>query len=143
MSNILRYSTRRGIQTSPMIGLLGKSFANVEGSVRYLAPELAMTDVFEDAFKNIMFDLVREALSQEQAAKLTLEAIIGVSSMAEQVRTLARDVTNRELTVQLNEVQGRRSRREDREDERARAMRRTLAGLGAAALWLDHRKQKI
>ena len=142
MSQILSYSSRRGIQTSPVIGLLAKSFANIEGSVRYLSPEVSMTDVFKDTFKDIMFDLIRETFSQEQAGKLTLEMLIGLGSATDQVRTLARDLTNRELTVQLNEVQSRRSRREDRSDARAAALRRTLLGLGGAAIWLDHRRKR-
>jgi ubiquinone biosynthesis protein len=143
MSQILKYSSRRGIQTSPVVGLLAKSFANIEGSVRYLAPEVSMTDVFTDSFQEIMFDLAQETISQEQAGKLTLEMLIGVNTAAEQVRTFARDLTNRELTVQFNEVQARRSRREDRDDARARALRRTLFGLGAVALWLDHRRKRL
>ena len=111
-------TSRRGIQTSPVIGLLAKSFANIEGSVRYLAPEVSMTDVFEDTSRDIMFDLAQETISQEQAGKLALELLIGMSSTADQLRTFARDLTNRELTVQVNEVQARRSRREDRDDAR-------------------------
>lgn len=38
LGTILRQSARRGIRSSPMIGLLGKSFANVEGSVRLTLP---------------------------------------------------------------------------------------------------------
>jgi ubiquinone biosynthesis protein len=142
MSNILKYSTRRGIQTSPLVGLLAKSFANIEGSVRYLAPELSITDVFEDAFRGIMFDLVREMFSEAQAGKVVLEGIMAASVAGEQVRGLARDLTNREFTIQVNEVEARRSRRELREDKRAQAMRRTLTALGGTALWLEHRRRK-
>lgn len=41
LSTVLMQSTKRGIKTNPMISVLGKSFANVEGSVRLLAPELS------------------------------------------------------------------------------------------------------
>lgn len=141
LTSILKFSTRRGIQTPAIVALLGKSFANMEGSVRYLAPELSIVDVFEEEFKDILFDLVQETLSKEQAAKMVMQALMAVTDAPDQLRTLARDVSNREFTLNLNQVQGRRSRQEDRADARARAMRHTLAGLGAAALWLDHRRR--
>jgi ubiquinone biosynthesis protein len=142
INRVLRYASRRGIQTTPMIGLLGKSFANIEGSVRYLAPELSISEVFEEAFRDIIFDLVQETLSEQQAARLVLEGIMGANALPEQLRTFARDLSSRELTFQVNEVQSRSSRRENRADERARAMRRTVAGVAMAALWLDHRRRK-
>ena len=134
INRVLRYASRRGIQTTPMIGLLGKSFANIEGSVRYLAPELSITEVFQDAFRDILFELGREALSEQQAARVVLEGLMAVNAMPEQARTVARDLANPELTFQLNEVQSRSSRREGRADSRARAMRHTIAGVAAAAL---------
>lgn len=142
INRVLRYASRRGIQTTPMIGLLGKSFANIEGSVRYLAPELSISEVFEEAFRDIIFDLVEETLSEQQAARLVLEGIMGATALPEQLRTLARDLSSRELTFQVNEVQSRNSRRETRQDSRERAMRRTIAGVAVAALWLDHRRRR-
>jgi ubiquinone biosynthesis protein len=38
LTSILKFSSKRGIATSPMVAILGKSFANLEGSIRYLAP---------------------------------------------------------------------------------------------------------
>jgi ubiquinone biosynthesis protein len=141
INRVLRYASRRGIQTTPMIGLLGKSFANIEGSVRYLAPELSITEVFEDAFRDILFDLAQETLSEQQAARIVLEGLMALNALPEQARTVARDLANRELTVQFNEVQSRSSRRESRADARARATRRTIAGVAVAALWLEHRRR--
>jgi ubiquinone biosynthesis protein len=137
--SVLRFATRRGIQTPPVVGLLGKSFANLEGSVRYLAPELSLIDAFEDEFQDIMFDLVAEVLSNEQAAKAALEVMIGTLAAPEQLRTLVRDVSNREFTLNVNQAHSRRG--EERADARAKSLRRTLGALGAVALWLDHRRR--
>lgn len=41
LTAVMQRSTTRGIQTSPMVSILGKFFGNIEGSVRYLAPELS------------------------------------------------------------------------------------------------------
>lgn len=35
--------------------MLGKSFGNLEGSIRYLAPELSITDTFRDEMANGQF----------------------------------------------------------------------------------------
>ncbi len=141
LTSILKFSTRRGIQTGPVISLLGKSFANVEGSIRYLAPELAITDTLEDELKNIMMELAREAMSQESAAKLAVETMLTASSAPEQVRSVMRDISNREFTLQNSATQGPDSRQEDRADRRAAAMRRTLIGLAAAGAYWDHRRR--
>lgn len=142
LTAILKYSTRRGIQTGPVISLLGKSFANLEGSVRYLAPELAITDTLEEELKDIMMELARETLSEESAAKLAVEAMMTVASAPEQLRSFLRDLSNRELTLQSNALQGPNARSEDRADRRAAAMRRTLIGLAGAAVYWDHRRRR-
>jgi ubiquinone biosynthesis protein len=101
LTSVLKFSSKRGIQTPPAISLIGKALANIEGSVRYLAPELKVMEVFEDVFSDLAFDLVREAFSESMAAKLVLESIVAMSSSPEQVRSLLRDASNRELSVRV------------------------------------------
>jgi ubiquinone biosynthesis protein len=102
LTSVLKYSTRRGIQTSPAISLIGKALANIEGSVRYIAPELMVMEVFEEVFQDLAFDLVAEAASEETAAKLIMDALIAMSASPEQARSLLRDLANREVTLQIN-----------------------------------------
>ena len=142
LTSVLKFSTRRGIQTPPAIGLLGKAMANIEGSIAYLAPEVSMLDVFEDEFEDIVFSMIEHAFSNEHAAKIALNAVAGAMAAPEQLRGMLRDLSNREFTLQVAESVPRRSRSEDRSDARAKAMRRTLAGLGGLALWLDHRRRR-
>jgi hypothetical protein len=73
---------------------------------------------------------------------MVLEGIMAANALPEQLRSVARDVSSRELTFQVNEVQSRDSRRESRADARARALRRTLAGVALAALALDHQRRR-
>lgn len=68
LTAVLKSSTKRGVQTSPVVAILGKAFGNIEGSIRYLAPELSLIKVFEDELQAIMLDLFRELLSKQQAA---------------------------------------------------------------------------
>lgn len=107
LSTVLMFSTRRGIHTSPHISMLGKSFANIEGSVRKLAPELSMVDVFEDAMIDIIADMFTDFLSKNQAARFALDLMIGTRGAFDYIRSLMRDINNRELTLQIGLLNGR------------------------------------
>nr|BFE78234.1 hypothetical protein GCM10020093_008350 [Planobispora longispora] len=111
LTSVLKYSTRRGIQTSPVVSLLGKSFANIEGSVRYLAPELALTEVFEAELREILIRLATESVSEIQAARTAMDLLIGNTLAPEQLRGLMRDVANRDFTVRVGSLRARGARR--------------------------------
>jgi ubiquinone biosynthesis protein len=99
LTNVLRQSTRRGIKTNPMIPLLGKSFANMEGSIRCLAPELSAAEVFRDELADVMVDLACEMLSETQAARVVMELMLTSNSSYNHARGLIRDLANRELQI--------------------------------------------
>jgi ubiquinone biosynthesis protein len=107
LSTVLTYSTRRGIHTNPHISMLGKSFANIEGSVRKLAPELSMVHVFEDAMVAIITDLFTDFVSRKQLTRFALDLVIGGRGAVEHLRNIMRDVANRELTVRIGLIEGR------------------------------------
>ncbi|WP_234342244.1 ABC1 kinase family protein [Streptomyces leeuwenhoekii] len=90
LTRVLTSSTRRGISTSPVIAVLGKAFANAEGSVRCLAPELSIVEVFKSEMQNIMLSLAAETLSQEQMARTALEVMLGIGSVTERLRSMVR-----------------------------------------------------
>ncbi|MBB6440045.1 ABC1 kinase family protein [Streptomyces candidus] len=140
LAQVLTHSTRRGIQTSPMVSILGKSFANTDGSVRYLAPELSVTGIFQEQMRTILFDYARDALSETQAARTAMELLIAAQSAPGELRGLLRDLANQELTVQVASVAKQRfSPTEDRIDTRLKKVLRTGAALTALALWrADH-----
>lgn len=138
LTSILKYSTRRGIQTPTVIAVVGKSVANLEGSVRHIAPELAFLEVFEAEFQDILFDLVKEALSPEQGLKLALQTLIGSLTAPEHATTMARDMASRAFTINVNQTPGRRS--EERADARTKTLQRTALALAAAALWRERRR---
>lgn len=141
LSTLLQFATRRGIQTTPIIAIVGKSFANLEGSIRCLAPELKIVEVFEDEAKDILMSLVRETLSPEHAARVAMEQMIAVSTAPEQARTILRDLSNREFVVQVGSAEVKRSLAQNRADKRSRAMRRTLIGVAGAAILYDRSRR--
>jgi ubiquinone biosynthesis protein len=106
LTSVLTYSSKRGIQTPPAISLMGKALANIEGSVRFLAPELEVMGVFEEEFQDIAFDLAREALSETTAAKLVIDGLQAATAGPEQLRSILRDVSNREVTMRVQQRSG-------------------------------------
>jgi ubiquinone biosynthesis protein len=104
LTSVLKYATRRGVQTNPAVSLLGKSFSNIEGSVRCLAPELALTEVFEEELHGILIHLAGETVSQLQAARTAMDLMVGNTLVPEQLRTLARDLADRDFTVRVGRL---------------------------------------
>lgn len=136
LTAVLEFSTRRGIQTSPAVAILGKAFGNMEGSIRYLAPELSLVQVFQDELRAIMIDLSRQLVSQTQVARNAMELIIGVTAAGDQLRSVLRDLSNREFTLLRQDAKGyQRAERDSRSTDRM------LLVLVAAALWLEHHRK--
>ncbi|WP_406220375.1 ABC1 kinase family protein [Streptomyces decoyicus] len=136
LTSVLQKASRRGIASSPAVSILGKSFANLEGSVRYLAPELALAKVFQKEVPGIMVQLVAEAASWQQGARTALEALLGGGSAGQQLRALGDDVSNRRLSFQTS-----RTHRGAAQGGERRGVPRGLLALGALALLLDHRRR--
>ncbi|MCC2280721.1 AarF/ABC1/UbiB kinase family protein [Streptomyces sp. ET3-23] len=101
LSTLLQHSTRRGIKTNPMVSIVGKSFANIEGSIRHLCPELSLIDTFEEELHPIFFTLATELLSEPQTARTLLESMIAGTQAGQQIRSIIRDLASRETSIHL------------------------------------------
>ncbi|MEU0383888.1 ABC1 kinase family protein [Streptomyces chartreusis] len=139
LTAVLQHSTRRGIRTSPMVSILGKSFANIEGSIRHLCPELSLIDVFSEELVGIVTDLVKESLSPQQAVRTALEVITAGTAAPQQLRGITKDLSNRDLSMRmtLNE-----SRSTDRSAGRRRAATDVSLALATAMLWNHYAKDR-
>ncbi|GAA2611633.1 AarF/UbiB family protein [Streptomyces roseoviolaceus] len=139
LTAVLQHSTRRGIRTSPMVSILGKSFANIEGSIRHLCPELSLIDVFSEELVGIVTDLIKESLSPQQAVRTALEVITAGAAAPQQLRGITKDLSNRDLTMRMN-LNGSRSAR------RSTGLRRGAAdasfALATAMLWNHYSKDR-
>jgi ubiquinone biosynthesis protein len=101
LSTVLKFSTRRGIQTSPVVSILGKSFANIDGTVRHLAPELSVTEAFTSELPALIEHFVKESLSPEHLARHYMNQLILQDTVLPATRTFLRDLTNRESTLRV------------------------------------------
>ncbi len=104
LTTVLRHSTKRGIKISPVIPMLGKSFANMEGSIRCLVPELSAAEVLRTELADIMVDLTCETLSESQLARGVTELLLTASSSYNHTRGLLRDMSNRDLHFTVNDL---------------------------------------
>jgi ubiquinone biosynthesis protein len=136
LTTVLEKATRRGIGSAPAISLLGKSFANLEGSVRCLAPDIALAEVFKAEVRGIIMSLIREYFSLDQVARNTMDLLSAAASAPEQWRGLLSDAANRQLALQLHEPHTPASMG----GQRSWSPSRVLMALGAAALLFDRRR---
>ena len=136
LTTVLEKATKRGIGSAPAISLLGKSFANLEGSVRCLAPDIALADVFKAEARGIVMALLREYFSLDQAARNTMDFLSFAVSAPEQLRGLLSDAANRQFALQLHEPHTPAGMG----GQRPWTPSRGLLALGAAALLFDRRR---
>ena len=139
-NQFLVFCTKRGIAVNPAIALFGKATANLEGSLRRFAPELTPFDVFRDTMGGIIRDQAKQMVAEEEILRVANEAFSATRSLPEQVRYLAQAVVNGQYVLRIRDDSA--TIHEAREDARAKKMRRTLIGVAAAALWLDHKRRQ-
>jgi ubiquinone biosynthesis protein len=139
-NQFLVFCTRRGIAVNPAIALFGKATANLEGSLRRFAPELTPFDVFRDTMGDIIRDQAKQMVAEEEILRVANEAFSATRSLPEQIRYLSQAVVNGQYVLRIRDDSA--TIHEEREDARARAMRRTLIGIAAAAMWFDHRRRR-
>lgn len=138
LMSVLRSAARRGIRSSPMVALVGKSFANVEGAARFIAPEIRVADVFKECITDVLVELAREVLSNEQACKFAIDAVLNSVTFGDQGRGLMRDITNREFAIKVGMLPG--SARPAAEGSLLPAVRAGAIGLALLAGWRAYRK---
>ncbi|MDN3294901.1 AarF/UbiB family protein [Streptomyces ficellus] len=99
LTSVLVFSTRRGIQTSPNISMIGKSIANLEGTVRCIYPRLKMADTIRDVLQDILTELMYDSISREQLALHALTVLDGLSQSPREASGVLTDMAQRQLAV--------------------------------------------
>ena len=102
LTTVLGHSTKRGIKISPVVPMLGKSFANMEGSIRCLAPELSAAEVLRAELADIVVDLACETLTESHLARGVVELLLTADGSYNQARGLLRDLSNRDLQIPVD-----------------------------------------
>ncbi|MEU1084777.1 AarF/UbiB family protein [Streptomyces sp. NPDC005908] len=100
LMSVLQYSSRRGIQVAPIVSIIGKSLANIEGSVRCIHPELKLSASLIQTLSGVMRDLLREETSPEQLSQHLLDFLSFTDKTAGHLQSLSRDLASRQFTLQ-------------------------------------------
>ncbi|MFF3699096.1 ABC1 kinase family protein [Streptomyces sp. NPDC002221] len=100
LMTLLRHSSRRGIQITPLTSVVGKSVANIEGSVRFLYPELKLSTALQGVLHDVVQALMRETLSGEQAAQTALHLLSNLIHGPSQLQSSLTDLSTRQFTIQ-------------------------------------------
>lgn len=110
---LLTSAARCGVQAPPVVGLVCKSLANMDGAVRRLDPGIDVLSTFHAILPRIVEEHARRLASPERAAKLALDLEIGASRVPFQVGTILEKLATGRLRVVLDPLRetGRRGSR--------------------------------
>ncbi|MEV6823361.1 AarF/ABC1/UbiB kinase family protein [Amycolatopsis sp. NPDC051102] len=130
LTTVLRHSTKRGIKISPVVPMLGKSFANMEGSIRCLAPELSAAEVLRAELADIVVDMTCETLSEGHLARGVVELLLAANGSYNHARGILRDLSNRDLQIPVDS-----KNTGSQELTASKLFYGTLTGVAGAWLW--------
>lgn len=86
--DLLKSAARSGIQAPPVIGLICKSLANMDGTVRRIDPEIDVLETFQTFIPRLLESHARRLASPERAAKVALDMSIGAQRTPFQLATI-------------------------------------------------------
>ncbi|GAA4815751.1 ABC1 kinase family protein [Streptomyces ziwulingensis] len=140
LTKVLLLSSRRGIQVNPLVSIVGRSFANLEGSVRHLAPDLSVVETFTECMPGLVAGCARELASSTEIARLAMSLVAGSGLALSDARSVLGRLADGELTVQVDQVQRRVSLFGERADARVRKVLHTALAATALRCWLRSRR---
>lgn len=138
-NQFLVFCSKRRIAVNPAVALFGKASANMEGTLRVIAPELTPVEVFRDVMGEVLRDQAKQMAAGGELLRLANETFIATHALPEQARYLAQAVFDGQFVLRIRDDALLIA--QDREDARAKKMRRVLLALGGAVLWASHRRK--
>ncbi|MFD4995645.1 ABC1 kinase family protein [Streptomyces buecherae] len=101
LMSLLRYSSRRGIQITPVVSVAGKSIANIEGSIRFLNPDLKLSTALRKSMRGILPELLSREITPLLAADIGLSALHSLHNAPMQVQAALADLAGHQTTMQM------------------------------------------
>lgn len=86
--DLLRSAARCGIQAPPIVALLCKSLANMDGSARVVDPNISVISVFREFLPQVLLEHAKRRASLEEAAKVALDVSMGGARIPFQLATI-------------------------------------------------------
>ncbi|MFH9425503.1 ABC1 kinase family protein [Streptomyces sp. NPDC017529] len=99
LMSVLKYSTHRGIHVAPIVSIVGKSVANMEGSVRCLYGKAKLRNVLRGTLEDIMRDQLNSELDPEQLAAHLVNFLTLTDKTAAQTHAFLNQLAAQQFTV--------------------------------------------
>ncbi|NQE91191.1 ABC1 kinase family protein [Nocardia terpenica] len=101
LTALLRAAAKRGIRSSPLVALVGKSFGNIEGSVTCLTPELSVVGVFQDTLTDVLRGMASDLISKEQLGRSAIDVYLGGTTFLSQTREILDSVSGGQFGIRV------------------------------------------
>lgn len=109
--DLLSNAARNGIQAPPIVALVCKSLANMDGSARRIDPDVDVTAVFREFLPVLMDAHVKRLSSVEEAVKLAFDVYVGAQRTPAQIGSILEKLATGRLRLVHDAVpRGRRGR---------------------------------
>ena len=108
--DLLTGAARAGIQAPPIVGLVCKSLANMDGTVRLLDPSIDVLGAFHEFVPRLLEAHAARLASPERAAKLALDVEIGATRVPFQVASILEKLATGRLRVVVDPLAERSPR---------------------------------
>lgn len=105
--DLLRNATKNGIQAPPIVALVCKSLANMDGSARLVDPTIDVVGTFGSFLPTLLEAHARRVASVEDAAKMALDVYIGAQRIPFQIATILEKAATGRLRFVVDPLQRR------------------------------------
>lgn len=109
--DLLRCAARNNIQAPPIVALVCKSLANMDGSARHLNPHIDVIGMFRSFLPRVLEEHARRVASVEDAAKVALDTTINVQRAAFQIGAILEKAATGRLRLVVDPLPAKKRRR--------------------------------
>lgn len=102
--DLLKNATKNGIQAPPIVALVCKSLANMDGSARLIDPSIDVVGTFGSFLPTLLEAHAKRVASIEDAAKVALDVYIGAQRIPFQIATILEKAATGRLRVVVDSL---------------------------------------
>jgi ubiquinone biosynthesis protein len=104
LSQLMGFAFKNNIAAPPAVAMMGKSFGNMDGTVRCITGAVSPVDIFIDYFPKIALYHAKRWSSKESLGRFLIDFGLGSSRLPEQVRLILDQVANDKMKLLLEPV---------------------------------------
>ncbi|MGH7960809.1 MAG: ABC1 kinase family protein, partial [Candidatus Binatia bacterium] len=104
LSQLMGFAFKNKVSSPPAIAMLGKSFANMDGTVRAITGAVSPVDIFIDYFPKVALHHAKRQTSKESLGRFLTDFVLGSSRLPEQSRLILDQIANDKMKFLLEPV---------------------------------------